>query len=47
MSISLSVWTPFCLSDTVAVTRNHTEFEEEVDEVEENLCKHIEKEKKA
>ncbi|XP_026209605.1 kinesin-like protein KIF6 isoform X1 [Anabas testudineus] len=30
-----------------AVTRNHTEFEEEVDEVEENLCKHIEKEKKA
>uniref|UniRef100_A0A3Q1JRE2 Kinesin motor domain-containing protein n=1 Tax=Anabas testudineus TaxID=64144 RepID=A0A3Q1JRE2_ANATE len=34
-------------SHPASVTRNHTEFEEEVDEVEENLCKHIEKEKKA
>uniref|UniRef100_A0A7N8WUX3 Kinesin family member 6 n=1 Tax=Mastacembelus armatus TaxID=205130 RepID=A0A7N8WUX3_9TELE len=36
-----------CLPNaTVGVIINHTEFEEEVDPVEENLCKHIEQEKK-
>lgn len=36
-----------CLSNTVVVTRNHKEFEEEVDLVEENLRKYIEQEKRA
>lgn len=38
----------FCLSNfTIGVMGNHTEAEAKVDLVEENLCKHIEEEKKA
>lgn len=42
----MSVSNSLCPSNTVAVTRNHTEVEEDVDLVEENLRAHIEQEKK-